>query len=142
MGIIYFDVTIIYICADLAALETESKVAPLISEKKRLFNDLLTAKGTGGFCNLSFPLVPVSGDIICVNNLIFSGNIKVFCRARPLFEDEGNSVVEFPDEYTVRVTSGDDPVANPKKDFQFDRVYGPHVSQGSSHLVTSQPYIN
>ncbi|KAH9664383.1 kinesin-like protein KIN-14B [Citrus sinensis] len=88
---------------DQVALEAEARISPLINEKKRLFNDLLTAKG----------------------------NIKVFCRTRPLFEDEGPSVVEFTDDCTIRVNTGDDTISNPKKDFEFDRVYGPH--EGSSH---------
>ncbi|XP_057971450.1 kinesin-like protein KIN-14B isoform X2 [Malania oleifera] len=86
---------------DQVALEAEARISPLINEKKKLFNDLLTAKG----------------------------NIKVFCRTRPLFEDEGPSIVEFPDDFTIRVNTGDDTVTNPKKDFEFDRVYGPHVGQ-------------
>ncbi|KDP29758.1 hypothetical protein JCGZ_18693 [Jatropha curcas] len=97
---------------DQVALETEARISPLINEKKRLFNDLLTAKG----------------------------NIKVFCRARPLFEDEGSSVVEFPDDCTVRINTGDDTFANPKKDFEFDRVYGPHVGQGEL-FSDVQPYV-
>ncbi|MCD7451653.1 Kinesin-like protein KIN-14A [Datura stramonium] len=84
-----------------AALETEARISPLISEKKRLFNDLLTAQG----------------------------NIKVFCRVRPLFEDEDPSIVEFPDDVTVRINTADDSIVNPKKDFELDRVYGPHVGQ-------------
>ncbi|KAF8404705.1 hypothetical protein HHK36_009593 [Tetracentron sinense] len=97
---------------DQVALETEARISPLITEKKRLFNDLLTAKG----------------------------NIKVFCRTRPLFEDEGPSVVEFPDNFTIRVNTGDHAVSNPKKDFEFDRVYGPHVGQGELfHDV--QPFV-
>ncbi|KAG4921434.1 hypothetical protein JHK86_050247 [Glycine max] len=83
------------------ALETEARISPLINEKRRLFNDLLTSKG----------------------------NIRVFCRTRPLFEDEGPSVVEFPDDYTIRVNTGDESLSNAKKDFEFDRVYGPHVGQ-------------
>ena len=53
---------------------------------------------------------------------------------RPLFEDEGPSIVEYPDDTTVRVISGDDSISNPKKDFEFDRVYGPHVGQGKHHI--------
>ncbi|KAL2957247.1 hypothetical protein AAZX31_18G134600 [Glycine max] len=86
---------------DQVALETEARISPLINEKRRLFNDLLTSKG----------------------------NIRVFCRTRPLFEDEGPSVVEFPDDYTIRVNTGDESLSNAKKDFEFDRVYGPHVGQ-------------
>ncbi|KAL4392058.1 hypothetical protein HN51_013522 [Arachis hypogaea] len=86
---------------DQVALETEARISPIINEKRRLFNDLLTSKG----------------------------NIRVFCRTRPSFEDEGPSVVEFPDDYTIRVNTGDESLSNTKKDFEFDRVYGPHVGQ-------------
>ncbi|KAF3439212.1 hypothetical protein FNV43_RR17487 [Rhamnella rubrinervis] len=86
---------------DQFALESEARIAPLINEKRRLFNDLLTAKG----------------------------NIKVVCRTRPLFEDEGPSIVEYPDECTIRINTGDDAISNSKKCFEFDRVYGPHVGQ-------------
>ncbi|KAK9231476.1 hypothetical protein WN943_021711 [Citrus x changshan-huyou] len=103
---------------DQVALEAEARISPLINEKKRLFNDLLTAKG----------------------------NIKVFCRTRPLFEDEGPSVVEFTDDCTIRVNTGDDTISNPKKDFEFDRVYGPHVGQGKCLILSElfsdvQPFV-
>lgn len=97
---------------DQAALETEARISPLINERKRLFNDLLTAKG----------------------------NIKVYCRTRPLFEDEGSSLVEFPDECTIRVNTCDDSLTNPKKDYEFDRVYGPHVGQGDLFRDV-QPFV-
>ncbi|KAG2335103.1 hypothetical protein Bca4012_016291 [Brassica carinata] len=97
---------------DQAVLETEARISPLINEKKRLFNDLLTAKG----------------------------NIKVFCRARPLFEDEGPSVIEFPGDCTICVNTGDDTMSNPKKDFEFDRVYGPHVGQAAL-FNDVQPFV-
>lgn len=66
----------------------------------------------------------------------------MFCRARPLFEDEGPSVVEFPDEFTIRVNTGDDNAANPKRDFEFDRVYGPHVGQGEPEFQLVNSYIS
>ncbi|KAL3630462.1 Kinesin-like protein KIN-14B [Castilleja foliolosa] len=97
---------------DQAALEAEARISPLLSEKKKLFNDSLTAKG----------------------------NVKVFCRARPLFEDEGSYVAEFPDEYTVRINTGDDNLSNPKKDFEFDKVYGPHVGQADL-FADVQPFV-
>ncbi|TKY69947.1 Kinesin protein KCA1 [Spatholobus suberectus] len=86
---------------DQVAIETEARISSVINEKRRLFNDLLTSKG----------------------------NIRVFCRTRPLFEDKGPSVVEFPDDYTIRVNTGDESLSNSKKEFEFDRVYGPHVGQ-------------
>ncbi|KAJ3695857.1 hypothetical protein LUZ60_001234 [Juncus effusus] len=97
---------------DQAALETEARITPLINEKKKLFNDLLTLKG----------------------------NIKVFCRTRPLFEDEGSSIVEFPDDVSIRVNTGDESLTNPKKDYEFDRVYGPHVGQGELFRDV-QPFV-
>ncbi|WOL06562.1 hypothetical protein Cni_G15296 [Canna indica] len=97
---------------DQAALESEARITPLINEKKKLFNDLLTAKG----------------------------NVKVYCRVRPLFEDEGPSIIELPDDFTIRVNTGDDSLANPKKDYEFDRVYGPHVGQGDFFLDV-QPFM-
>ncbi|WZY80296.1 hypothetical protein YC2023_026680 [Brassica napus] len=97
---------------DQAVLETEARISPLINEKKKLFNDLLTAKG----------------------------NIKVFCRARPLFEDEGPSIIEFPGDCTICVNTSDDTVSNPKKDFEFDRVYGPHVGQAAL-FNDVQPFV-
>ncbi|PKA63209.1 Geminivirus Rep-interacting motor protein [Apostasia shenzhenica] len=97
---------------DQVALEAEARIIPLLDEKKRLFNELLTAKG----------------------------NIKVFCRVRPPFEDEGPSKVEFPDEFTIRIDTGDDALTNSKKDYEFDRVYGPHIGQGEFfHDV--QPFV-
>lgn len=53
----------------------------------------------------------------------------MFCRTRPSFEDEGPSVVEFPDDFTIRVITGDEIETSLKKDFEFDRVYGPHIGQ-------------
>ncbi|KAK0606315.1 hypothetical protein LWI29_036423 [Acer saccharum] len=94
------------------ALETEARKSPLINEKKRLFNDLLTAKG----------------------------NVKVFCRTRPLFEEESPSIVDFPDDCTIRVSTGDDSISNPKKDFELDRVYGPHVGQAEL-FSDAQPLV-
>lgn len=71
-------------------------------------------------------------SVLLIKNFkfIISGKIRVFCRTRPLFEDEGPSVVEFPDDCTIRVNTGDETISNPKKDFEIDRVYGPHVGQG------------
>ncbi|XP_042038788.1 kinesin-like protein KIN-14B [Salvia splendens] len=97
---------------DQAALETEARIFPLLSEKKKLFNDLLTAKG----------------------------NVKVFCRVRPLFEEEGPDIVEFPDDNTLRINTEDESLSNPKKDFEFDRVYGPHVGQADL-FADIQPFV-
>ncbi|GKD90475.1 kinesin-like protein KIN-14B, partial [Tanacetum coccineum] len=58
----------------------------------------------------------------------------------PLFEDEGLSVVEFPDDFTIRVNTGDDTLSNPKKDYEFDRVYGPHIGQADV-FTDVQPFV-
>lgn len=62
----------------------------------------------------------------------------MFCRSRPLFEDEGPSVLEFPDDFSIRVNTGDESLTNPKKDYEFDRVYGPHIGQGKTGGVGSK----
>lgn len=72
----------------------------------------------------------------------FPGNVKVYCRTRPLFEDEGPSLVEFPDDVTIRVNTRDESLTNPKKDYEFDRVYGPHVGQGmKSHFFLNNSVL-
>jgi len=85
---------------DQVALDSEARVTPLRKQKKRLFNDLLAVKG----------------------------NVRVFCRVRPQFEDEGPVVTAFPDDFTLRINQS--MAAAPVKEFEFDHVYGPHVSQG------------
>lgn len=40
------EISVLFSAIDQAALETEARITPLIHEKKRLFNDLLTLKGT------------------------------------------------------------------------------------------------
>ncbi|RZS03098.1 hypothetical protein BHM03_00033222 [Ensete ventricosum] len=60
---------------------------------------------------------------------------KVYCRVRPPFEDEGPSIIELPDDFTIRVNTGDESLANPKRDYEFDRVYGPHVGQGLQYRI-------
>lgn len=144
--------------SDQVALETEARISPLINEKRRLFNDLLTTKGESSMslsCEKSLSLscsltltqaqTPMNSHGTCLHDasqkvlsvlliknfkFFISGKIRVFCRTRPLFEDEGPSVVEFPDDCTIRVNTSDETISNPKKDFEFDRVYGPHVGQG------------
>lgn len=99
---------------DQIALETEARIASLVSERKKLFNELVTIKG----------------------------NIRVFCRVRPLFEDEGVPAIEFPDDFTIRINLGGDPVTSSKKDFEFDRVYGPHVGQDAGDFFQDvQPLV-
>ncbi|ERN00937.1 kinesin-like protein KIN-14L isoform X1 [Amborella trichopoda] len=71
---------------------------------------------------------------------MISGNIKVYCRARPEFVHEGPSAVEFPDDVTIRVSSGVSADPTLKKDYEFDKVYGPHVGQGELFLDV-QPFV-
>eukprot|EP00850_Spirogloea_muscicola_P012622 SM000082S22864 [mRNA] locus=s82:305772:315537:- [translate_table: standard] len=85
---------------DQVAKEVEARIALLRQERRRLFNDLLAIKG----------------------------NLRVWARVRPQFEHEGPSVASFPDDYTVRISQPAGGAAA-RKDFEFDRVYGPHVSQ-------------
>ncbi len=60
--------------------------------------------------------------------------MRVFCRVRPQFEDEGPMVTAFPDDFTLRINQS--MAAAPVKEFEFDHVYGPHVSQGIESAVS------
>eukprot|EP00249_Psilotum_nudum_P024264 c29136_g3_i1 orf=1113-5150(+) len=88
---------------DQLALDSEVRCAFLRKDRKKLFNDLLSIKG----------------------------NIRVFCRVRPHFEHEGPTATEFPDNFSIRVhTAGIETAGSLRKEFEFDRVFGPHVGQG------------
>ena len=49
--------------SDQFALETEARISPLINEKRRLFNDLLTAKCTN--------LLQLSSGTLCLMHMVF-----------------------------------------------------------------------
>lgn len=64
------------------------------------------------------------------------GNIRVYCRVRPLNADEvahGETfIASFLDEDTVAITNQQ----GVKKVFEFDRVFGPNSTQGKYlHLL-------
>ncbi|BBN04338.1 hypothetical protein MPTK1_3g03760 [Marchantia polymorpha subsp. ruderalis] len=88
---------------DQVALDWEARVTPIRDERKKLLNELLNQRG----------------------------NVQVHCRVRPQFEDEGPVITSYPSDSTIRLT----PPATPgstlpgKMEFEFDRVYGPHIGQ-------------
>ncbi|KNA18004.1 hypothetical protein SOVF_074660 [Spinacia oleracea] len=81
------------------------------AERKRLYNEVIELKG----------------------------NIRVFCRCRPLNQDEtangSTSVVEIPpsQDHDLNVTCAD----SSKKQFKFDHVFGPHANQEEVFAQTS-----
>ncbi|KAI5063542.1 hypothetical protein GOP47_0022089 [Adiantum capillus-veneris] len=100
---------------DQVVLEGEAHLSLLRKERKKLFNDLVGVKG----------------------------NIRVFCRVRPQFEHEGPVSTDFPDDFLIRVNTsslGLDVGSMQKKEFEFDRVYGPHVGQGD-FFQDVQPFV-
>lgn len=100
---------------DQVVLEGEAHLSLLRKEKKKLFNDLLGVKG----------------------------NIRVYCRVRPQFEHEGPAITDFPDDFLIRINTsflGVDAGSTQKKEFEFDRVYGPHVGQGD-FFQDVQPFV-
>lgn len=59
----------------------------------------------------------------CLNQLQeLKGNIRVFCRSRPLQKNESESVVEFVDENRLVLKN---------KSFEFDRVFDPTTNQAT-----------
>eukprot|EP00026_Physarum_polycephalum_P003420 Phypoly_transcript_03431.p1 GENE.Phypoly_transcript_03431~~Phypoly_transcript_03431.p1 ORF type:complete len:769 (+),score=259.97 Phypoly_transcript_03431:195-2309(+) len=58
------------------------------------------------------------------------GNIRVYCRVRPLSNDElarnDDNVVSFPEENVMLVNN---PQTNQKKSFEFEKIYNPELQQ-------------
>jgi hypothetical protein len=63
---------------------------------------------------------------------MLSGNIRVFCRVRPLLSNEGNAPIGYfttPGMDIVKVLSA-------RKDFQFDKVFLPTSVQGELFSIS------
>lgn len=107
--------------AQSAILEAEQKIGPVMAERRRLFNELLRAKG----------------------------NIRVFCRVRPLNSQEGRvSCVDFPNEdranRQISVAPQDKQQGGrsmPRKDFEFDRVFNEQSSQTLVYEESVKPLV-
>ncbi|KAK9671091.1 hypothetical protein RND81_12G006300 [Saponaria officinalis] len=56
------------------------------------------------------------------------GNIRVYCRIRPMLNAEAKSVVSFQDG-TLVLLDPSKPQTEGKKEFQFNRIYGPMATQ-------------
>jgi hypothetical protein len=67
------------------------------------------------------------------------GNIRVFCRMRPLLSNERNARVGH-----LTTTPGTDTikVVSCRKDFQFDKVFLPSSVQGEFAILCSQEEAN
>ena len=110
------------LAAKNAVEEAEKKIGPVIAERRRLFNELLRAKG----------------------------NIRAFCRVRPLNAQEGLvSCVEFPnDDRANRQISLVPPSEQQqngrnmtRKDFEFDRVFTENSSQTTVYEESVKPLV-
>jgi hypothetical protein len=54
------------------------------------------------------------------------GNIRVFCRVRPLHPNEKENLVKFPSEYEISIR---DPSTETIKTFEFDYVFPTYATQ-------------
>jgi len=108
---------------DLAVRECDRRMEPLVQERRRLFNELLTAKG----------------------------NIRVFCRVRPFSEREKadgiREAFSFPDAGSDAQGFGGRmistvglPPAVPSKQYEFDKVFAPSATQEDAYEAV-QPLI-
>jgi hypothetical protein len=113
-----------------------------MTKRKKLHNIVQETKGIYSSLTIQFFYTCSKIYLERMNFLLFylnvssiSGNIRVFCRCRPLSKDEASSgqkcVVDFDG-----ASDGDIVIANPgttKKTFKFDRVFTPNDDQGISH---------
>ncbi|KAK4412935.1 Kinesin-like protein KIN-14L [Sesamum alatum] len=68
------------------------------------------------------------------------GNIRVYCRIRPVFNPEEQNVIDFIGENGSLVVVDPKPLKDGKKLFQFNRVFGPTATQDEVYRDT-QPLV-
>ena len=112
------------VAARSAVEQAEKKIGPVMAERRRLFNELLRAKG----------------------------NIRVFCRVRPLDRKEEGSIscVDFPNEDRANrqialvpqeSQSQQNGRSMTRKDFEFDRVFDESSSQTLVYEESVKPLV-
>lgn len=126
-------------CEDLKVKYNEEQ-----AKRRKLFNEVQDAKGMFYFCE---PIMSVTifvkifnpATYMCYNMCFISGNIRVFCRCRPLSKGEISAgcttVVDFDaaKEGSLGILTG----GTTKKSFKFDRVYTPKDDQGNIYIFLS-----
>ncbi|RWW60575.1 hypothetical protein BHE74_00032421, partial [Ensete ventricosum] len=65
-----------------------------------------------------------------------SGNIRVFCRIRPIFKFEAKSCIEYIGNDGSLMVSDPCKSQNTRKIFQFNRIFGPATAQGEIYKET------
>lgn len=62
---------------------------------------------------------------------IFTGNIRVYCRIRPIFNAEAKNVVDFiGEDGSLVIVDPLKPQRDGRKVFRFNRVFSPLATQG------------
>lgn len=61
-----------------------------------------------------------------------AGNIRVYCRVRPIFNSEMNGVIDYiGKDGSLFVLDPSKPYKDARKTFQFNQVFGPTATQGN-----------
>lgn len=94
-----------------------------VNERRKLFNELQELKG---ILQLRLSLL--------IKSL---GNIRVFCRVRPLSMED--KIKE--GEKSVRMDFGENDIYFDKKLYQFDRIFSPPSSQGMAFGIYTPAYF-
>ena len=111
---------------DKTSSQAIKKYKKEVVRNRKLYNEIQELKGT----SLTFLSPPLSSLTLLMQ---IPGNIRVYCRVRPLSHDEvarnDENVVSFPEENIMLVNN---PQTNQKKSFEFEKIYNPDLHQGAS----------
>lgn len=107
-----------------------------VKENKSLYNLLQELRGITWYS----PFLAINVIIGIISGNSFSGNIRVFCRIRPLINSESISSIEhIGNDGSIMVCDPLKPQTT-RKIFQFNKIFGPTTTQGNMGVNCTKRY--